>query len=147
MSPDARRRLRDKAGELFKTASQLRVQGRYAEAADHLSVVADVWEELGESARAEASRVLVSKLRSTDFRAKHTYISHGFFRVSDREAGRLARASNAKLPKYGRPSYVVVRLGSGGPQAELHRTPYDRRYHSDAPKRGWVYAVYVGFRS
>jgi len=59
------------------------------------------------------------------------HISHGFYMVSDSEAARMAREVGAKLPRYG----YELRLDRGA----LMRTPY--RYHSDAPKRGWVWAV------
>jgi len=61
------------------------------------------------------------------------HISHGFYRVSDAEAGRMAREVGAKLPRYG----YELRLDHGA----LMRTPY--RHHADAPKRGWVWAVLV----
>lgn len=67
------------------------------------------------------------------------YISHGFYRISDREASRLAKeAPHGRLPRHG---YFINVLLSDGRKAELHRTLYGVGLHTDAPKRGWVWAV------
>lgn len=64
------------------------------------------------------------------------YISHNHYRVSDAEAGRLVKASGAKLPRHG---YAITVVLDDGRYAELLRTPY--QHYTDAPKRGWVWAV------
>lgn len=70
---------------------------------------------------------------------KMTYLSHDHYRVSDADAGRLARASaHGRLP---RPGHSIDVTLPDGARAELLRTPYTRAGHTDAPKRGWVWAV------
>ncbi len=60
----------------------------------------------------------------------------GLFRISDKDAGRLARESdNGELPGHGRE--IVVRLPDGR-NAWLSRETY---HGTDGPKRGWVWAV------
>lgn len=63
-----------------------------------------------------------------------THISHGFYRVSDRDAGKLAKAVGAKLPGPGRELRVSM---PDGKLMWLQRTPYSRAWHADAPERGW----------
>lgn len=65
------------------------------------------------------------------------HISHGFYRVSDREAGQLARGVGKPLPKHGYELRVEL---SDGRLAWLSRTPtqYSLR---EGPARGWVWAV------
>jgi hypothetical protein len=75
------------------------------------------------------------------------HLSHGFFRVSDAVAGRLAKDSGSPLPRLGH--YLIVELPRDAfPEdspfyetklAELSRT--QMRYSTSAPKRGWVWAV------
>lgn len=65
------------------------------------------------------------------------HISHGFYRVSDREAAQLARGVGKPLPKHGYELRVEL---SDGRLAWLSRTPtqYSLR---EGPARGWVWAV------
>ena len=49
------------------------------------------------------------------------HISHNHYRVSDADAGRLAKAVNAKLP---RPGYMLRIELPDGRAADLLRTPY-----------------------
>ena len=65
------------------------------------------------------------------------YISHGFYRVTDREAKALAKDAGSNVPGAGMELRVQLPDGS---LAWLSRTPYSQG-HTDAPKRGWVYAV------
>lgn len=68
---------------------------------------------------------------------KWKYISHNHYRISDSDAGKLAKASkHGKLPKHG---YEIDVNLPDGKKAVLLRTGY--RYREDAPKRGWVWAV------
>lgn len=69
---------------------------------------------------------------------KMTLISHGHYRVSDKDAGILARAVGRGLPRIG--YEMIVKLPDGR-KATLLRTPYS--VMTDAPKRGWVWAVMV----
>lgn len=72
-------------------------------------------------------------------------LSHGFYRVSDVDAGRLARTANVKLPRDGYETRVELPDGREG---WLTRTPLEtvtaRAYGmSESPKgRGWVWAVH-----
>ena len=73
---------------------------------------------------------------------KHTYMSSGFFQISDKAAGMLAKNVGRKLPKHGHELRVVLplRMPDGkrayiGPEVWLSRTP------SYLSKRGWVWAV------
>jgi len=66
------------------------------------------------------------------------HISHGHYRVSDRDAGALASAAGVSLPREGHAARVHL---SDGRLAELLRTTYSRKLHTDAPARGWVWAV------
>ena len=68
--------------------------------------------------------------------ASSRHISHGFYKVTDREARLLARNAGAKLPAFG---YGVGVELPDGRLAWLSRTPY--RYYPDSPKREWVWAV------
>ena len=68
------------------------------------------------------------------------HISYGHYRVSDAEAGRLARGVGKKLPEHGKELRVEL---PDGKLAWLTRTIY--RQYTDAPKRGWVWALY-GFK-
>lgn len=66
-------------------------------------------------------------------------IDSGFYRISDQLAARLAKASPTKrLPRLGYELRQVTL--PDGRTAALTRTPY--RFRTDAPKRGWVWAVY-----
>lgn len=65
------------------------------------------------------------------------HIDNGFYQVSDKVAGQLAKDSPlGRLPEHGNESRVFVH----STQWWLTRTPY--RYRTDSPKRGWVWAVY-----
>ncbi len=78
-------------------------------------------------------------------RAQHVGYDH--YRVSDTDAGRLARRVGKSVPKgYGHELRVVL---DDGRHAWLKRTPY-RVGHTlgdgyattaDVPKRGWIWAV------
>lgn len=68
---------------------------------------------------------------------KLTHISHDHYRVSDADAGRLARAVGRPLPRHG---YELIVVLEDGRTAALKRTPYGSG-HTDAPKRGWVWCV------
>ncbi len=61
------------------------------------------------------------------------------YRISDVDAGKLARGVNAKLPAWGRE--VRVQLPSGQ-LAWLRREHYTSRLYTDAPKRGWTWIVW-----
>ncbi len=65
-----------------------------------------------------------------------TYMDHGHYRVSDADAGRLARGVKRKLPRHG---YELIVELPDGRLAALSRTPL--RFGPNAPKRGWVWAV------
>ena len=70
------------------------------------------------------------------------HLSHGHYRVSDKEAGALAREVGASLPKIG----YELRVEVDGRAMYLTRTPLSATtaaaYRMSAPKRGWVWAVY-----
>jgi len=61
------------------------------------------------------------------------------YRISDADAGKLARATGVKLPDWGRE--VRVQMPSGQ-LAWLRRETYPQRLYTDAPKRGWVWIVW-----
>lgn len=88
-------------------------------------------------------RGAVKRLRDRDKpgRASGAYpgkhIGHSFYKISDALAGALAKNVRAPLPRHGH--YLVIEVD--GRRAELHRTPYSPKLHTDAPKRGWVWAV------
>lgn len=63
------------------------------------------------------------------------HISHGFYRVSDREAGSLARKAGRRLPRHG----YELAVDEDGKRYWLARTPIGRV--SGGPKRGWVWSV------
>ena len=67
---------------------------------------------------------------------KMQFLNANHYRISDRDAGRLAKGVGRKLPKHG---YMLVVVLPSGHRAELLRTPY--RHAANAPKRGWVWAV------
>lgn len=69
---------------------------------------------------------------------KMTNIGHGHYKISDADAGRLAREAGRPLPRHG---YALIVELPDGRRADLLRTPY--RFAKDAPKRGWVWAVMV----
>lgn len=65
-------------------------------------------------------------------------IDTGFYRVTDAEAGRLAKATPLKrLPRRGYELRVTL---TNGRTAWLQRTAH--QYYRDSPQRGWVWAVY-----
>jgi hypothetical protein len=74
-------------------------------------------------------------------------ISTGFYRVTDKEAALLAKGVSAKLPAADKELRVEL---VDGRLAWLQRTPYSGgmgergRWFDpeDAPKRGWVWAIY-----
>lgn len=66
-------------------------------------------------------------------------IGHGFYRVSDKFAGQLARGVGKKLPKHGTELRVEL---EDGRLAWLQRTPFSPQFHTSAPKRGWVWALH-----
>jgi hypothetical protein len=68
------------------------------------------------------------------------HIDSGFYRISDKLAGKLGRAHKSgpnatDLPARG----LERRVFHEGSWWWLKRTPY--RYRTDAPKRGWVWAL------
>lgn len=70
-----------------------------------------------------------------------THIDNGFYRLTDNQAGKLARESpsarfGGKLPEFGWEKRVCI----DGVNWWLTRTPH--RYRLDSPKRGWCWAVY-----
>lgn len=67
-----------------------------------------------------------------------SHIDNGFYRVSDRVAKIIARELSplGRLPSKDMAGRVVI----DGVVGWLTRTPY--RYRSDAPPRGWVWALY-----
>lgn len=67
---------------------------------------------------------------------KLTHISHGFYRISDADAGKLARDANTHLPREGYELAVVL---PNGDEAWLARTSF--KYYQNSPKRGWVWSV------
>lgn len=64
------------------------------------------------------------------------HISHGFYKVSDKEAVLLAKGVGKPLPRHGMELRVEL---FDGRLAWLTRTPY--QHHVDAPARGWVWSV------
>lgn len=73
-----------------------------------------------------------------DFPQGATHIDSGFYRVSDKVAGKLAKSGPlGRLPHEGMEGRVFV----GNTQWWLTRTPYQHR--TDSPARGWVWAVYA----
>lgn len=66
-------------------------------------------------------------------------IGHGFYKVSDKFAGQLAKHISKPLPKHGYELRVAL---EDGRLAWLCRTPYSPQFHTDAPKRGWVWALH-----
>jgi len=69
---------------------------------------------------------------------KFTYMDHNFWRVSDRDASKLAKASPlGRLPKLG--NEVSIDMGEGR-IGWLQRT--QNLYGHPRSKRGWVWAVY-----
>ena len=66
------------------------------------------------------------------------HISHGFYRVSDREAGQLARKTGRRLPRHG----YELAVDEDGKRYWLARTPVSTdAYGFKAPRRGWVWSV------
>jgi len=65
------------------------------------------------------------------------HIGHNHYRISDADAGRLAKAVGQKLPEHGYELRVEL---PDGIRAWLSRSPY--RYEKDSPKRGWVWVVF-----
>lgn len=66
-------------------------------------------------------------------------LAPGFHRLTDAQAGALARAVGKKLPAHGRELRVEV---PGLGLRWLTRTPYGRGNWTDAPTRGWVWAIH-----
>lgn len=66
-----------------------------------------------------------------------SHIDNGFYRISDKAAGALAKLKGRKLPRHGYEIRVEV---APCLSAWLQRTPL--RYRVNAPKRGWVWAIY-----
>lgn len=70
------------------------------------------------------------------------HIDNGFYRISDKLAGSLARQSPAhtddgpSMPPNGK----EWRVTHNGFRWWLSRTPY--RFYTDAPARGWVWALH-----
>lgn len=74
-------------------------------------------------------------------RSSARHLSHGFYWLTDREAGQLAKSAGKKLPRHGYEIQVPV---PGHGVMWLQRTPA-RYVHHLAPKynkRGWIWAVY-----
>ena len=66
-----------------------------------------------------------------------THIDNGFYRISDRLAGKLAKSSPiGRLPADGMESRVTHE----GARWWLTRTPL--RFRNDSPARGWVWALH-----
>lgn len=61
------------------------------------------------------------------------------YRISDADAGKLARGEGKSLPGHGRE--LRVKLPSGQ-LAWLRREHYPKRLHTDAPKREWIWIVW-----
>lgn len=61
------------------------------------------------------------------------------YRISDADAGKLARAAGKPLPGYGRELRVAL---PSGQLAWLRREHYPKRLHADAPKREWIWIVW-----
>lgn len=93
--------------------------------------------------RAVEIRQAVKRLRDRDKPGRASgahlgkHIGHSFYKITDKQAAALARAAGAPLPRHG--YYIPILLE--GRRAELHRTTYSSSLHTDAPKRGWVWAV------
>jgi len=66
-----------------------------------------------------------------------SHIDNGFYRISDKAAGALAKLKDRKLPRHGYEIRVEV---SPCLSAWLQRTPL--RYRTDSPARGWVWSIY-----
>ena len=89
--------------------------------AEAYEVAADAWEEAGDLGAADARRKLARSYYVRSFRASHDRVgsySSGWYLLSNIEAGRLATASKARLPKRG--WFVMVNLTPLGPSVELH---------------------------
>lgn len=73
----------------------------------------------------------------------YKHLDHDHYYVTDAEAGRLAKAVNARLPKHGMELHIELpahfRPHGKIPTAWLKRTPL---HHIGAPKRGWVWSVF-----
>ncbi len=73
------------------------------------------------------------------------YLGHSFYKITDRLAGQLAKASRSKLPK---PGYELTVALADGRLARLIRTPlkHDQMnpygFLIKAHKRGWVWALH-----
>jgi len=65
--------------------------------------------------------------------SRRPYLSHGFYRVSDREAGKLARSAGRRLPRHG----YELAVEEDGKRYWLARTPNK----SHLRKRGWVWSI------
>lgn len=63
-------------------------------------------------------------------------IGYGHYKISDADAGKLAKDAGKPLPHHG---YMMTVKLDDGKIAHLLRTPYAG--HKDSPKRGWVWAV------
>ncbi len=66
-------------------------------------------------------------------------IGYGHYKISDADAGKLAKEAGKTLPKHG---YQLTVSLPDGEIVHLLRTPYSANGHKDAPKRGWVWAVH-----
>lgn len=81
-----------------------------------------------------AERISRDRSSSRELTDSARHISHGFYRVSDREAGALARGAGKPLPRHGMELRVEL---PDGRLAWLSRTPAKHL----APTRGWVWSV------
>jgi hypothetical protein len=100
---------------------------------------------------AHLSRYIKERDLAYAMNAKSRHLSHSFYRVTDREAGKIARDSGSRPPKPGYEQSVEVDASMLGlPSGQrgyktrcwLTRTPYSRSAgHKDAPARGWVWAL------
>lgn len=73
---------------------------------------------------------------------KAQHIDNGFYRISDKAAADICRnnpsaASGSSVPRHGYERKVTI----DGREGWLTRTAL--RFRTDAPKRGWVWALYA----
>ena len=80
--------------------------------------------------------------RAWDSAARH--LSHGFYYITDHEAGLIARANRMHLPALSHGYEARVELPYDGRLAWLSRTPASTWWEvgmEKPPKRGWVWAI------
>lgn len=90
-------------------------------------------------ARDEIDEELAAKPNPLPLMDRSRHIDTGFYRVTDKEAGALAREAGKSLPKHGYQLRVELPYGR---MAWLQRTPVSSTRDFRAPARGWVWAIF-----